>query len=116
MFRIGCWNGLKVLSKTIPSVEDMLHNPGDYVLVLQQTSPARIVTNIVQCEITIVYSQLLRQDLNIFHKMLGEWNSVQIIGHIDDVHMLDDAHVGMQLILLHTSKEEYLGDVNLWYL
>ena len=101
MFEIGTWNCLSVISEKKITLKDLFCNPDNFIICINERINANKMKYLLPSESTdIVYDKLFYQKINKYFSIIGQWNGIEVLCHIDDMELLQCPYFNMECRLI----------------
>ena len=105
--QIGTWCNIRILSEVPVSEEDLRYSDNFELRLRPRLHVRSVVADLDIDAVDVVYHKFFYERMSTtYFYIIGSWNGIRIIGHIDDIETMDVHTVTMEIYL------SQIGSVN----
>ena len=110
MFKVGIWNGLVIISENEVTLENLISESDNYIICLNQRIHANRENALLPSDtVDIVFSKYFNMKLNEYYIIIGYWNDIPVLSHVDDIQLLECTSFNMECQLLPQSIDTFIA-------
>ena len=97
MYEIGTWNCLSVISEKKITLQDLFRDQDRYIIYISERLNVDKIKDLLPSATgDVVYNNFFSQKKNNYYSIIGQWNRIEVLCHIDDMELLQCPYFNME--------------------